>query len=143
MPNLPAKLKSYSEVLDNPDAIPFMDPQEAGAAIAARILSAESADDVLTMAGTLSADDVLGKPFVLRDFRFMKSAHAEGSPVYALIEAAMIEDGEVVPITCGGRNVCAQIARLADLKALPVEVKLVRTEKPTANGFYPLWLTKP
>lgn len=119
------------------------DPEEAALAIVERILKAETVEDVLTMAGALGADDVLNRPFLLHGCKWIKSAYEQGAPVFAVIDATFEDTGERTVITCGGRNVLAQIVQLDKLEALPRKVKLVRTERPTSNGFYPLWLTHP
>jgi hypothetical protein len=141
MPNATPTSTDIVKVLQGDAVMAITDPDEAARAIVTRILSAQTADDVLRVAGTLGADDVLGQPMVVHDVRWMKSAFDEGAGAFGVITITRGDDGQAETLTCGSRNVMAQIARLAQLKALPKECKLVRSEKPTSAGFYPLWLT--
>lgn len=129
------------KVLYGEQVMAFTDPDEAARAIVTRILSAETAEDVLKVAGTLSAEDVLGQPMMIHDVRWMRSAFEEGVGAFGVLSITRGEDGVAEALTCGSRNVVAQVARLAQLDALPIRCKLVRTEKATTAGFYPLWLT--
>lgn len=129
------------KVLSGDAVMAITDPDEAARAIVTRILGAQTADDVLKVAGTLSADDVLDQPMVVHDVRWMKSAFEEGAGAFGVVTITRGEDGQAETLTCGGRNVLAQLARLAELKALPVKCKLTRADKPTSAGYYPLWLT--
>lgn len=130
----------------------LMDPAEIQLAITNRILAAESVEDVLTMAGTLQVDQVLLRPFKIRDVRIQKSAFTEsaGPAVFAIIDAHFLDtpDDQTDVLTCGGANVLAQIAALDNLDRsgkVPgalrdTAVKLTRTVRPTARGYHPLWL---
>lgn len=110
--------------------------------IIARILDAKTVDDVLEGGGATHARDYLDKPFALTDVRFNKSSFdGEGPRFYALLEGADA-NGERVTITCGAKNVIAQAWKLKDLDALPMQVELKQSAKPTAAGFHVMWLEK-
>jgi hypothetical protein len=115
------------------------DPAAVAASIVASILAAPDAESVLQQASTTAAEDVLGQRLLIRGQRFNKSDKADGPGFYALIDAVN-DDGEVMLITCGARNVMAQIYRLSELNALPCHAAIVQQEKPTAAGFYPMSL---
>lgn len=119
------------------------DPVEAARAIQERILAAPDVESLFKMAGTLGADDVLERPFWLRGVEFRKSDFEEGTPVYAIITAQFTDDESEGVITCGGMNVCTQLAKAEQFGGVPFPIMLVRTAKPTSNGYYPLWLTTP
>lgn len=138
------KIDGHAELVKAMDGIAPVrigDPQEAALAIFNRIAAAPDVETLLQLQGTLTADDVIGRPLNIVSVEFRKSDYEEGSPVYALIRAADENGEELPPITCGGTNVVTQLA-VAQQKGfkLPL-VKIIRTEKPTARGFYPLWLT--
>lgn len=118
------------------------DPQEAALAIVERILAAPDIESVFTIAGTMGADDVLNQPFHLNGVEFRKSEFEQGSPVYAIIMATMVDTGEDIVLTCGGQNVTAQLAVAQKYGGPPWPIKLTRNERPTAAGFHPLWLQK-
>ena len=124
------------------DQVDFLTSEDAAREIVARILDAQDFDAVLSTGSSTKAEDVLDVPFVLRDVRFQASGFEDGPPVYALIEAVDPETGETLTITCGSRNVMAQALRLKQLGALPTPkaVRIFRTDRPTASGFYPMWL---
>lgn len=129
-------------VLEGTGTLVMRDPEDAALAIVQRILASETPEDVLNVQGTEDVDSVLGQTFVIQSLEWLKSAYEEGSPVFALIRLFLTRDGSERLITCGGRNVVAQLARLAQLDAIDGRpLKLLRNERPTSNGYYPLWLT--
>lgn len=115
------------------------DPAAVAASIVASILQAPDAQSVLQQASTTQAVDVLDQRLLIRGQRFNKSDKADGPGFYAIIDAVS-DDGEVMLITCGARNVMAQIYRLGELGALPCHAAIVQQDKPTAAGFYPMSL---
>lgn len=116
------------------------DPELIAQAITERILAAESAEEVLGNAQATHAQDVLNRPFVLHGLRLMRSRYNEGPGVFAVLDAEFGDDGSKEAVTCSGRTVMAQAVQLYRLGALPMSVQIVRAEKETANGFYPLWM---
>lgn len=116
------------------------DPAEAAEAIMRGILAAEDVAAVFEMAGTTPAKELLDVAIIVTDYRFMRSEHDDGAPVYALIDAARDDTGEALKVTCGGRNVLAQLLTLGRLHALPRRCKIIEAGKPTARGFKPMWL---
>lgn len=118
-----------------------VDPVEAQKEIVKRILAAESADQVLGGSDAIHARDVLDVPFELRGVRFLRSSFEGSGPgIFAVMDAVLVTSGEVVAITCGGLNVMAQAAKLAQLGSLPADVKIVESDRPTAAGYRPMWL---
>lgn len=116
------------------------DPQEVAKRMMEAIFDAEDVDAILGRAIAIHAQDVIGRPFTLTGVRYMKSRFNEGLPVFAVMDAQFLDDGSSGSITCSARNVCAQAAALWKLEALPRDVKIMRTENPTADGYFPLFL---
>ncbi len=116
--------------------------EEAQHAIAKRYLEAETVDEVLGTRTALHARDVLDVPIELRNVRFLRSAFdSEAGPgVFAVLDITIVETGEATAVTCGSVNVMAQAAKLRDLEALPVTVKIVESDRQTEAGFRPMWL---
>jgi|SRR5271156_5615984 len=115
------------------------DPAAVSAAIVANILQAPTAEAVLQQASTTQAEDVIGQRLLVRGVRWQHSDIADGPGFYALIDA-VDDQGEVHVITCGSRNVMAQLFRLGELNALPCHVAIMQQEKATAAGFFPMFL---
>lgn len=123
------------------------DPLQVSQAIVARILAAETLEEVLDQGKALHARDVLGRPFTAHAVRFNTSSFAggeSGSPgVFAVIDAEFHDDGSRAVVTCGSRNVMAQLYRakqLGELSAKPFAIK--ESDTPTAAGFTPMWLVE-
>jgi hypothetical protein len=108
-----------------------------------RILSSTTADEILGGAGTTPARDVLDVPFTLVDLHLNKSGIDGGAlGMYAVLDGVNA-DGEKLAITCGASNVMAQAYQLRKIGALPVDVVIRQSDKPTANGYHVMWLDKP
>jgi hypothetical protein len=75
-----------------------------------------------------------------------KSAYTEteGSlPVFCVIHATMLDDGENIAITSGAANVMAQVFALDKMGELRNEkMKFAEADKATAAGYRPQWLVR-
>ena len=138
---------SRDAILGTDDAveqIEYADPVEIARAIVERILEAPDAETVLQSSTTEHARDVIGQPLQLRGARFQRSRFADngqgGPTLYALLDCRDEENHDRL-ITCGSRNVLAQVYRLQELKALPANVRIVEGSE-TAQGYRPLWLER-
>lgn len=117
-------------------------PDQVAIDIIARILKADTVDDVLGGGSATHARDYLNTAFKLTGVRFNKSTvDKDGAGFYALLESVN-RDGEPFVITCGAKNVIAQAWKLSDMGALPIDVELKQSQKPTSAGFYVMWLEK-
>lgn len=119
------------------------DPVEAQKEILRRILSAETPDELLNVAGAQSWSDLLGVPIEVHEVSLRRSAYDEGSRVYAIVAGTRMDDGSAVTLSIGGVNVLGQLMQAARKGWLPMTFALRRADKPTAAGFYPLWLGSP
>ena len=120
----------------------FVDPEEASREIVLRILASGDADQVFDQAGTTPCSDILNTPIKITGARAMKSAYESGATMYLLLDVVDLTSGESLLVTCGARNVMAQLYRLTQLDALPVDCRIVPSERPTAEGYRPLWLKR-
>lgn len=116
------------------------DPREVARRMMEAIFDTENPDDILGRAVAIHAQDIIGRPFTLTGVRYMKSRFDQGLPVFAVMDAQFLDDGSTGSVTCSARNVCAQAAALWKLDALPRDVRIVRAENPTADGYFPLWM---
>lgn len=119
-----------------------LDSDQIAIDIIARILDAQTVDDVLGGGGATHAEDYLDRGFVLKSVRFNKSTFDSAGPNFYAVLEGYDEDSEPVAITCGSRNVIAQAWKLMDMGALPLAVEIKRSAKPTSAGFYVMWLDK-
>lgn len=114
-----------TEALLQPGAQLADTPEDAARGIVEDILSATSAEEVLDEAEVIHARDMLDVPFVLISARFNNStAGGNGIAIYAMLDAAL-DTGERALISCGARNVVAQVHRLMQLNSLPRRVRIV------------------
>lgn len=121
-------------------AIDEEDPESTAFEIVNRILQARTPEEVLRRQQVLSAEDVLMTPLILGRVRWHRSDYDGREGAYALLEAANVNTGEPLLITCGGRTVMAQVWQLDRLGALPCRVQFGKASKATRSGYFPLWL---
>lgn len=121
------------------------DSDEMILAMAQRILdNQDDVDAILGGSEVIHAKDILDTPLTIREVTFNKGDFADGAGVYAVVVAhTLVNPDDVVTITCGGTNVCAQLLALQKGGHLPmVGIQFVEAPRPTKNGYYPLWLRK-
>lgn len=118
------------------------DPATTAADIAREILNAENADDVLGGGDVVHAKDILNQPITIHGGKFVRSDYEEGAGVYVVADVTSHNTGNRVKVTMGATNVVAQIYRLAELGAFPVECKIIEASRPTADGFRPQRLVR-
>lgn len=116
------------------------DPEDISRAITDRILQATTADEILAPQGLISARDLLDVPIALTGVRWQASTYEEGAPVYAILEAKVLQSGDRVSVSCGARSVLAQAFQLQRRGFLPADVVIRQKGEPTRSGFRPLWL---
>jgi hypothetical protein len=122
-----------TEIVDDPDAISRQIIEE--------LLAAETDDELERGVGATGWIDYEGIPVEIHSFRWRKSDYEQGAPIYLIVFATDLRDGEPVTLTTGSKNVIAQLINLAQRDRFPVVRMLTRADKPTANGYYPLWLS--
>lgn len=133
-----AVLERFLQAADNAEI--DVDPEQVTLDIIARILNATDAAGVLDRGKPTKAADYLDRPFMLTDVKFLKSDfESKAGEFFAVLSGADL-DGAPLTITCGAKNVIAAAWKLADLDALPVEVQLKRSERPTSAGYHVMWL---
>ena len=130
-------LVAYREHLKN---LTPEDPAEIQERILRAILEAGSAEDVINAGAALAMDKVLDLPLTVERIRAGESTFADGPDYYLLVDATIKSNGDKVTFSTGASDVVMKLTAL-DMKGfLPCDVKLVRSTKPTAKGFYPVFL---
>lgn len=115
------------------------DPDAVAARILRRTLDANSPDALFGEPEVWHAEDHLGQPLQFVEVAWLPSDRAEqgGSPIYGAFNVADT-NGETHVLTCGARSVVLKLAK-ADVEGwLPLWLRIVRADKPTKGGFYPL-----
>jgi len=82
---------------------------------------------------------VLGETLTVLAVRWLKGDFESGPGFYAVIEAAN-QDGEKVQVSCGAGTVMAQLWKLGELDAFPIQVAIVESGRTTAAGYKPMTL---
>lgn len=111
--------------------------------LAAQILSAEDTDAILDPFGVIHGRDLIGRNLSVHGVRFLESDYAEGLPWYAVADVEDPRSGNHYAVTMGGSRVLMQFAGLHRLNDWPQVMTLLKADRPTKKGFYPLRLEKP
>jgi hypothetical protein len=120
------------------DGDPEVDPYER---IIKQVLSAETADAVLTPVEVKQGRDIIGIEIIVVGFTLNKSEFDAGSPFYASMECLFPPDGSPEVVNCGHKKVLAQLVRLQELNAFPAQVQFI-TRGQSQQGTPMLELTK-
>lgn len=118
-----------------------IDPEQAALDMVRRILTADSAEEVLEGREAIHAADVLGQTLTVVGVRWNDSDTAGGPGFYALMDCVDAE-GQGFAVTCGAISVMAQLFRMSELNAFPVRVCIEEAAKPTKSGYRPMHLRK-
>jgi hypothetical protein len=135
----PAPMEVARWILE-PDQMDVRDPEESTRAILARILAADTAEQVLATRDVVHAKDILGEPLLIDTIKWQRSDYQQGSSCYVVMSGKRLQDESPVTVTCGGRNVMMQLLKLQHIGALPARMRITQAAKQTANGYLPLWL---
>jgi hypothetical protein len=117
---------------------PAADAEAMSRAIAERILSAETFEEAFkpqSLDGWANA--LLEVPVFVQSVHFNRSG-IEGQSIYAVVDVSLASDGKVVTVSCGGKNVLAQLVQMLRMGWTDRPVRIV--SKRTAEGYDALWL---
>lgn len=117
------------------------DPDEISRQIIEELLTAESDEELESSGRATGWLEYEGVPVEIHNFRWRKSDYTEGAPIYLIVSATDMRDGEGLILTTGSKNVIAALINLAMRDRFPVVRILTRADKPTTKGYYPLWLS--
>lgn len=135
---------AYKAILDGELPEGFGAADDAGAmarAIVERIIAAEDFDSVFTQQDLPAwRDTLLDQPVKVIDFHLNKSTVEGGGAIYAVVDVERLADGERLTVSCGGRNVLAQLVKMLEKSWFDNPIKMI--EKRTAEGYGALWLVK-
>lgn len=139
----PAKRKSAFEqqLIDQQETV-AEDDKDPYERIIRQVLDAETPDAVLTPVEVMQGRDLVGRNIVVIDFELNQSEFDVGSPFYASIQALTGENEPPVVVNCGHKKVIAQLVRLKELNAFPVQVQFWTRGTSKAGGTPMLELRK-
>jgi len=107
-----------------------------------QVLNADSPDAVLTPTEVLQGRDLIGIPLVVLGFSLNQSEYDVGSPFYATIDAVKSPNEPPFKVNCGHKKVIAQLVKLEEFQAFPVQVKFITRGTSKIGGTAMLELTK-
>jgi hypothetical protein len=129
---------AYAAILDGEKLPTIGDPEVMSRMILERILKAETFDEAFKPQTLDSWRDYLDVPVTVQEFHLNPSGYEQGSSVYAVVDLKRLDDGAGLTVTCGGRNVLAQLVKMLEQSWTDKPVKL--TAKTTGEGYQALWL---
>ncbi len=129
----------YAAIMGDVELPAAADSEAMSRAIVERIMSAETFDEAFRPQQLESWQEYLDQPVLVRDVHFNRSAFedGQGAPIYAVVDI-VLRDGEVVTVTCGGRNVLTQLVKMLQKGWQDQPVKL--NARKTGEGYTALWL---
>lgn len=121
------------------------DPEEISKAILLDLLRATNDAELEPVEAQSWTADYSGVPIEIRGFAWRPSdpkyADDGGSSVFVVVHGRELESGRPVVLTCGARNVLAQLSNLARRDRFPVIRMIEGTE--TRRGYQTYWLKTP
>lgn len=126
-----------SAILTLPEAI---DQEDASEVIVARILAAESVEEILTPQSAPSLRDIEGVGIVIHDARRRESDMNPGVPFFLLLDVEDRRTGKHSVYSTGALNVMAQIAKMHSLGKLPFPCHVVSVVSKSNAGRSSQWL---
>lgn len=116
---------------------------EAGASdtavlsILTQLAEATTAGDLSAPWETAGTEAILGQAIVITGLKRQPSDFAEGLGFYLVVTGYVVDGGAPVTFTTGSTSVVGQLVRAHHLDMLPIKCRLLRAERPTADGYYP------
>ncbi len=132
---------AYAALLNGEPLPTAGDPEVVSRMIVERILSAETFEEAFAPQKLPAWRDVaLDRTVLVQGFHLNNSTMPEGqgAAIYAIVDLVDTATGEQMTVTCGGRNVLAQLIKSLEKGWLGRPVRM--TSKATAEGYRVLWL---
>lgn len=133
-----ATLPQY--VLDQFNQMVIMLPEvesDGGASMITQILNTVDVQELDAPWDTKDPEKLVDLLIHITDARRAPSDFAGGLGQFLVLDAVIAASGEQVTFTTGSVMVVAQVVKAFVLDALPLACVLRKSERPTADGFYP------
>lgn len=106
-----------------------------------RILEAETAEQAFSNFKSTPATDLEGQLVEVRGIAWMRSSFNEGPKVYALLDTVVVETGEVLVVSMGGRSLMASFVWAQRNRAMPIRGEFVK-QRSNSNTERSYWVFK-
>lgn len=104
--------------------------------IVSQILTGDTADDLDSAWQSTGGEKLIGKPMSITGVTKRPSDFGEGLGIYLVVAAILAETGESVTFTTGSVSIVAQLAKAYAGGMLPLDCRIVQSERPSARGYY-------
>ena len=121
------------------------DTEEVYARMAAQILRANTADEVIDAQDSTKAENILNIPIWCTSITAQDSDEefAEGVGLFIIVKGIRSDRREEVAVACGGWSVVMEGIRIHMLNELPYMLTIRQKKRKTKRGFYPLYIGRP
>lgn len=106
----------------------------------AAILEADSAAEWESLFNAVHFKDSAGRRVKIHTFRVSQSEYPGGLGVFFICDVTMLDTGEETVMTIGSDLAMAQLLNCWKRGDLPHDFEVVRKDRPTKAGFYPMRL---
>jgi len=104
------------------------------------ILGAQSWEELSDPWNSERADRLVGVDIAIHTITRHVSSYAEGLGVFLVVHGKRLDTEEEMVFSTGSVSVVAQLVRAYALAAFPVYAQLIKSDRPTAKGYYPMHL---
>jgi hypothetical protein len=132
-----AKVRALGATIPESDS-----DEDIGEVIAARILAAETLDDLLTPSSAPSLGHLVDKPIVIVDIRRRQGGMNKDLGFFLLCAVEDQATGKQEVYSTGAGNVVTQLARAWELGEIPLRCKVLEMESKSNPGQFVQWLVK-
>lgn len=107
------------------------------------VMTAESVMDLLNDDEAVHAEDIVNQTIRVHGVEWRKSDFGGEMPFYGVMDVEFPHSGERKAVTIGARRALAQLMRAETQRWFPMTCRVIRAERPTAAGNFPMWLGHP
>lgn len=112
---------------------------DGGASIIEAILNTADVHELGSPWGEKDQDALVGKWLIFTEASRSVSDF-KGLGVFLVVQAVDCKTGEKLTTTTGSVNIVAQLVRAYTLDSFPLKARIMKAERPTKNGYWPLHL---
>lgn len=125
---------------DHVSTLTAVEDVDVQAKVLQAVLAATTAEDILRAGEALPAEQLLNIPIRVEGIRASESGFVDGADYYLHVDATIIGNGDKVTFSTGSSDVVMKLVAFSMRGLFPVDCRIERAAKATANGFFPLFL---
>lgn len=133
--NPPAEV--IGRLVDMAKLIPDGSQDTGLTALLAQVERAGSAEELSAAWDTTGGEALIGKRLRIMSLKRLQSDFADGLGLFLVVTAVDTKTGEVVTFTTGSVAIVAQLIVANARNWLPIEAEVVKSDRPTPDGYYP------